>query len=185
MPSHTPVLLRETLELLAPKAGDRVLDVTLGLGGHSEAILEKIGPGGWLVGLDADGENILLAKKRLEELLQNSDRTKKCSKKQEREGTSQKSPHARKQAKISRGVSAYVERNFGEADEAGGIFQRFPTSHVSCLSYIGELIESQQTALSMLKPLTDVRPLPEILPTALSALVYEHKPLLPWYGRGA
>ena len=39
--------------------------------------------------------------------------------------TSQKSPHARKQAKISRGVSAYVERNFGEADEAGGIFQRF------------------------------------------------------------
>ncbi len=65
MLSHTPVLLKETLELLSPTAGERALDVTLGLGGHSEAILQKILPGGSLVALDADPENIDRAKKRL------------------------------------------------------------------------------------------------------------------------
>ncbi len=65
MPTHIPVLLAETLRLLAPEKGDRVLDVTLGLGGHSEELLKLIGDTGSLIAIDADEENIADAKKRL------------------------------------------------------------------------------------------------------------------------
>ncbi len=67
MHTHTPVLLEETLELLAPKPGECALDCTLGLGGHSEAILRLTSPSGQLVGLDADTENLAAATKRLEQ----------------------------------------------------------------------------------------------------------------------
>ncbi len=43
----------------------RVIDCTLGDGGHSEAILEKIGPNGRLLGIDADTESLLRAKRNL------------------------------------------------------------------------------------------------------------------------
>ncbi|MBN1256263.1 MAG: 16S rRNA (cytosine(1402)-N(4))-methyltransferase RsmH [Planctomycetes bacterium] len=55
---HVPVLLHETLQLLAPKAGQTIVDATIGLGGHSSAILEKISPGGLLIGLDRDATAI-------------------------------------------------------------------------------------------------------------------------------
>ncbi|MCK5471987.1 16S rRNA (cytosine(1402)-N(4))-methyltransferase RsmH [Candidatus Gracilibacteria bacterium] len=58
---HTPVLLREVLELLAPQKGEIFLDATLGLGGHATAILEKIGATGKLIGIDADARNLKLA----------------------------------------------------------------------------------------------------------------------------
>jgi 16S rRNA (cytosine1402-N4)-methyltransferase len=62
---HASVLLSEVLELSNAKAGDTVLDVTLGLGGHSQAFLERIGPTGHLVGLDADKRNLDFAQERL------------------------------------------------------------------------------------------------------------------------
>jgi len=63
--SHIPVLLSETLDLLNLRAGNKVVDCTLGLGGHSEAILKKIGPKGKLMALDQDEDNLKKAKQRL------------------------------------------------------------------------------------------------------------------------
>jgi len=64
-PTHTPVLLQETIDHLNLRAGQTVVDCTLGLGGHSEAILEKIGPKGHLIAFDQDEGNLKAAKERL------------------------------------------------------------------------------------------------------------------------
>ncbi len=63
---HAPVLPGETLALLAPRAGDVVVDATLGPGGHAEALLEAIGPEGRLFGIDRDPLALALAARRLE-----------------------------------------------------------------------------------------------------------------------
>lgn len=67
MMKHDSVLLKETLELLAPKKGETVLDCTLGLGGHSQKLLDAVGKTGFLVGLDADRFNLKFARERLGE----------------------------------------------------------------------------------------------------------------------
>jgi 16S rRNA (cytosine1402-N4)-methyltransferase len=64
---HVPVLLDRCVELLAPaltEPGAVLVDVTLGMGGHSEAILERL-PHLRVVGLDRDPQAIALASERL------------------------------------------------------------------------------------------------------------------------
>lgn len=51
---HTPVMLKEVVEFLAPQEGGIYVDCTLGGGGHSKEILNLIGPTGRLIGLDKD-----------------------------------------------------------------------------------------------------------------------------------
>lgn len=62
---HIPVLLDETLYWLNPRPGGVYVDATLGGGGHAEAILERIGPGGRLIGIDRDEAAIEAATRRL------------------------------------------------------------------------------------------------------------------------
>ena len=61
---HIPVMLMESLENLKIKKNGVYVDGTLGLGGHSELILQKI-ESGLLIGIDRDKDSISLAKKRL------------------------------------------------------------------------------------------------------------------------
>ena len=63
--AHETVLLRETVEALQLKSGMTIADATLGGGGHSEAILQQIMPGGTLVGIDKDAYAIETAGARL------------------------------------------------------------------------------------------------------------------------
>ncbi len=51
---HQPVLLKEVIEYLNLKPGDRVIDATLDGGGHSLEILKKIGPRGKILGIEWD-----------------------------------------------------------------------------------------------------------------------------------
>ncbi len=62
---HLPVLTRQVLELLSPKAGMVCLDCTAGLGGHGSEIVPLLAPGGRYIGLDVDPGNVELAKQRL------------------------------------------------------------------------------------------------------------------------
>lgn len=62
---HEPVLLQEVITLLAPKPGECICDVTLGLAGHASALLKPALPGATLIGLDADALNLKEAEKRL------------------------------------------------------------------------------------------------------------------------
>ena len=64
-PGHIPVLLDQVLELLAPVPGALLIDATLGAGGHAEALLEAVAPGGRVVGIDRDTAALELAAERL------------------------------------------------------------------------------------------------------------------------
>ena len=52
--THRPIMVAEVLEVLAPKPGERALDATLGYGGHAREMMERLRPGGHLLGLDVD-----------------------------------------------------------------------------------------------------------------------------------
>lgn len=64
-PTHVPVLLREVLQALELSPGLTVVDGTLGAGGHSLSILQRLGPSGRLISLDRDQRMIDLARPRL------------------------------------------------------------------------------------------------------------------------
>lgn len=51
---HIPVLLGEVLSYLSPESGQNFIDATLGGGGYSSAIAERIQPGGKILAMDAD-----------------------------------------------------------------------------------------------------------------------------------
>jgi 16S rRNA (cytosine1402-N4)-methyltransferase len=61
---HSPVLLTEVVQFLAPERGGVFIDATLGLGGHAEALLEKSSQVR-VIGIDQDTEAITYAKERL------------------------------------------------------------------------------------------------------------------------
>ena len=64
---HVPVLTEPVLDLLAPAVdheGAVAIDATLGLGGHTEALLERF-PGLTVVGIDRDPAALALAGERL------------------------------------------------------------------------------------------------------------------------
>ena len=64
-PTHQPVLPHEVLDLLDLRPGLKVVDATVGAGGHSRDILERLQPGGLLIGIDRDPMMLELASRTL------------------------------------------------------------------------------------------------------------------------
>jgi 16S rRNA (cytosine1402-N4)-methyltransferase len=69
-PRHVSVLREEVAKLLIPsgRTPKRILDCTLGLGGHAKALLELAGTDARLLGMDADESNVILARRNLASL---------------------------------------------------------------------------------------------------------------------
>ena len=66
--AHVPVLLDEAVGYLVPDPGRMegvVVDATLGAGGHAERLLDAMGPGGKLFGIDRDADALSRARDRL------------------------------------------------------------------------------------------------------------------------
>ncbi|WP_339136181.1 MAG: 16S rRNA (cytosine(1402)-N(4))-methyltransferase RsmH [Candidatus Electrothrix sp. GW3-4] len=62
---HIPVLFQEVMEWLRPSATGCYVDGTLGLGGHTEMILEQSAPAGRVLGFEWDGQAARFAAERL------------------------------------------------------------------------------------------------------------------------
>lgn len=62
---HVPIMVAEVIECLLPKPGERVVDCTLGYGGHTQALWKAVQPGGQLLSLDADPLEIVRTESRL------------------------------------------------------------------------------------------------------------------------
>jgi 16S rRNA (cytosine1402-N4)-methyltransferase len=67
-PRHVSVLPDEVLTALDPQPGQVFVDATVGAGGHSRLLAERLGPTGRLIGLDRDASMLALAGPRLEGL---------------------------------------------------------------------------------------------------------------------
>ncbi len=65
---HVPVLLNEVLDVIHPRPEQTIVDCTLGLGGHSAALLERLKPDGRLIAIDFDPANLALARQKLEQV---------------------------------------------------------------------------------------------------------------------
>src|SRR5688500_6865132 len=64
MPQHEPVMVAEVLSHLEPQRGGLYVDCTVGLGGHTRALLEA--GASRVLGLDRDPEALRIARERLE-----------------------------------------------------------------------------------------------------------------------
>ena len=62
---HLPVLAEEVLQLLAPQPGQIIVDGTLGGGGHTRLLAERVGPAGYVLALDRDPAAIQRAEQSL------------------------------------------------------------------------------------------------------------------------
>jgi 16S rRNA (cytosine1402-N4)-methyltransferase len=65
---HVPVMAQEVLEWLRPAAGQTIVDGTLGGGGHTRLLAEKVGPTGSVIALDRDPAAVDRAAEELREL---------------------------------------------------------------------------------------------------------------------
>jgi 16S rRNA (cytosine1402-N4)-methyltransferase len=63
-PTHQPVMVAETVALLEPARGGLFVDCTVGLGGHTRALLE--GGATRVLGLDRDPDALHIARQRLQ-----------------------------------------------------------------------------------------------------------------------
>jgi 16S rRNA (cytosine1402-N4)-methyltransferase len=63
MDFHVPVMVREVVQGLVADPGGVYLDVTVGGGGHSRAILQALSPSGRLIAVDRDGEAVEVARR--------------------------------------------------------------------------------------------------------------------------
>jgi 16S rRNA (cytosine1402-N4)-methyltransferase len=63
MPQHDPVMVAEVIDLLAPARGGLFVDCTVGLGGHTAALLEAGATR--VLGIDRDADALALAAERL------------------------------------------------------------------------------------------------------------------------
>jgi 16S rRNA (cytosine1402-N4)-methyltransferase len=66
---HVPVLFKEAIEFLNVREGGTYVDCTLGLAGHAEAVIRKLGSHGQFIGFDRDAEAMGMAKMRLGRIL--------------------------------------------------------------------------------------------------------------------
>src|ERR1039458_603348 len=66
---HVPVLFNEAIEFLNVRAGGTYVDCTLGLAGHAEGVIRKLGSEGRLIAFDRDAEAMGMAKTRLGRVL--------------------------------------------------------------------------------------------------------------------
>jgi len=64
---HIPVMMDEVINYLNLRPGQIIIDATIGTGGHSKAILERIGPEGRLIGIDRDEDSLAVSRERLRE----------------------------------------------------------------------------------------------------------------------
>lgn len=62
---HRSVMVEEIIAVLAPRPGEIAVDDTLGYGGHARAILERLQPGGRLIGFDVDPLELPRTEERL------------------------------------------------------------------------------------------------------------------------
>ena len=62
---HVSVLLHQAIEFLAVRRGGTIIDLTLGLGGHSWEIARRLGAPGHLIGFDKDPAALERARERL------------------------------------------------------------------------------------------------------------------------
>lgn len=64
--NHIPVLLNEVVEALKLRPGKFIVDGTVNGGGHADALIKRITPGGIFLGIDLDWQILKRTKRRIE-----------------------------------------------------------------------------------------------------------------------